>query len=335
MVTIKDIARVAGVSHTTVSRALNGNPLIKKNTRDKIEKIAAELNYVPNYSAKSLVMKKSYTIGLFLSSIDQGTSASFLVDVIKGINHVLNENYNLTVTGIDSIQNLDSILPQRFDGILVMSQSDADNSFIYHVKKVGIPLVVLNRQLEDPSIMNVVANDRQGVKEAMDYAISQGHQTCAIIEGKSGFKSSMERKQGFLDSLLAHSLSLNSNYFVSGDYSIESGYTGMCTLLALSEPPTLVFCSNDDMAIGAMNACFAKQVAVPTGLSLIGFDDIMFAKYTNPALTTVHRPIADISELGTTKLIELMNQPQTKPEQLFVQTSLMVRQTVAKLTKEI
>lgn len=331
MVTIKDIAKVAGVSHTTVSRALNGNPLIKKETRDRIEKIAAELNYIPNYNAKSLVMKKSYTIGLFFSSIDQGTSSSFLVDVIKGINHALDENYSLTVHGIDSIRHLDTISPQRFDGILVMSQSDADNEFIYHIKRARIPFVVLNRHLDDPGIMNVVADDRGGVKEAIDYAIAQGHRKLAMIEGKAGFKSSAERKQGFMDSLLAHSLLPNPEYFVSGDYSIESGYHAMNTLLALPVPPSLVFCANDDMAIGAMNACYAAVVSLPDAISLIGFDDIVFAKYTNPALTTVRRPIADISELGTNKLIELMQNPETKSEQSLVKTELMIRQTVAQI----
>ncbi|MCJ8010261.1 LacI family transcriptional regulator [Paenibacillus sp. KQZ6P-2] len=329
MITIKDIARVAGVSHTTVSRALNGNPLIKKETRDRIEKIAAEMNYIPNYSAKSLVMKKSYTIGLFFSSIDQGTTASFLVDAIKGIHHVLDENYSLTVHGIDSIQHFDAIMPQRFDGILVMSQSDEDNAFIYHVKKMCIPLVVLNRQLEDTGIMNVVANDRIGVMEAIDYAASQGHSRFAIIEGRAGFKSSIERKQGFIDSLIAHRLPLIPEYFAAGDYAVESGYTAMCSLLALPEPPSIVFCANDDMAIGAMNACYAQGITIPEQLSLIGFDDIVFARYTNPALTTIHRPVADISKLGTTKLIELMKDPDTPPQQLFVNTTLMVRQSVA------
>ncbi|WP_410767783.1 LacI family DNA-binding transcriptional regulator [Fontibacillus sp. BL9] len=328
MVTIKDIAKVAGVSHTTVSRALNGSSLIKQETRDKIAKIAAELNYIPNFSAKSLVMKKSYTIGLFFSSIDQGTSASFLVDVIKGIHHALDENYSLTVHGIDSIRHLDSISPYRFDGILVMSQSDADNEFIYHVKRAGIPLVVLNRHLEDPGIMNVVADDKSGVREAIDYAIAQGHRKLAMIEGKAGFKSSTERKQGFMDSLLTHSLPSSSEYFVSGDYSIESGYVMMASLLALPIPPTLVFCANDDMAIGAMNACYASRISIPDDLSLIGFDDIVFARYTNPALTTVRRPIADISELGTQKLIELMQEPQTPPQQVLVKTEFMIRKTV-------
>ncbi|MDR9856295.1 LacI family DNA-binding transcriptional regulator [Paenibacillus sp. VCA1] len=329
MITIKDIARVAGVSHTTVSRALNGSSLIKKETRDKIEKIAAEMNYIPNYSAKSLVMKKSYTIGLFFSSIEQGTSASFLVDAMKGIHHVLDENYNLTVHGIDGIKHFDAILPQRFDGILVMSQSDADNAFIYHVKKMGIPLVVLNRQLEDPGIMNVVAGDREGVKEAIDYAAAQGHRKFAIIEGKAGFKSAAERKQGFIDSLIANRLPLVPEYFASGDYGIESGYEAMASLLSLPDPPSIVFCANDDMAIGAMNACYANGIPVPERMSLIGFDNIVFSRYTNPALTTIHRPVAEISKLGTTKLIELMDHPGAEPERVFVKTSLVVRQSVA------
>ncbi|EES73902.1 LacI family DNA-binding transcriptional regulator [Paenibacillus sp. MB22_1] len=343
MITIKDIARVAGVSHTTVSRALNGSPLIKPETRAKIEKIAAEMNYVPNVSAKSLVMKKTYTIGLFFSSIDQGTSASFLVDAIKGIHHALDENYSLTVHGIDGIRHLEGISPHRFDGILVMSQSDADNAFIYHVKQAGIPLVVLNRYLDDPGIVNVVANDREGVREAINYAIAQGHRRLAIMEGKAGFRSAAERKQGFLESLLAHGLALPAEYQVAGDYSIDSGYRMMNALLDLKEPPTLVFCANDDMAIGAMNACFARGVNVPNQVSLIGFDDIVFAGYTNPALTTIRKPVADISELGTRKLIELMQPPSTESsdkeqpteppgETLFVPTTLVIRQSVAKIS---
>lgn len=336
MITIKDIARVAGVSHTTVSRALNGSPLIKPETRDKIEKIAAEMNYVPNVSAKSLVMKKTYTIGLFFSSIDQGTSASFLVDAIKGIHRALDENYSLTVHGIDGIRHLEGISPHRFDGILVMSQSDADNAFIYHVKKAGIQLVVLNRHLDDPGIANVVANDREGVREAIDYAIGRGHRRLAILEGKAGFRSAAERKQGFLESLLAHGLSLPAEYQAAGDYSIDSGFRRMLALLELPDPPTLVFCANDDMAIGAMNACFARGVSVPDQVSLIGFDDIVFASYTNPALTTVRKPVVEISELGTRKLIELLQPPgpgQAEKEQLrdtlFVPTTLMIRQSVA------
>lgn len=330
MITIKDIARAAGVSHTTVSRALNGNPLIKPDTRERIMKIASEMNYVPNYNAKSLVTKRSHTIGLFFSSIHQGTSASFLVDAIKGIHQVLDEDYLLTVSGIDNIGHLESINPRRYDGILTMSQSDMDNEFIYHVKAAGIPLVVLNRHLDDPAITNVAADDRKGVKAAVDHAHAMGHRKIAIIEGKTGFKSSSERKQGYLDSLIAHNLTFDPLYFSQGDYSIESGYAAMQRLLSLSERPTAVFCCNDDMAIGALNACFDNGLAVPGDLSLIGFDDIMFAQYTNPALTTVRKSVAEISKEGTKLLIQLMEHPDSPAVQRLMETELIQRRSVAR-----
>ncbi|KAF9106931.1 hypothetical protein BGX30_008780, partial [Mortierella sp. GBA39] len=151
------------------------------------------------------------------------------------------------------------------------------------------------------------------VRKALDYGIGLGHRKIAIIEGKAGFKSTTERKQGFMDSLIAHRLPLVPDYFTAGDYGVESGYNAMMSLLSLSDPPTLVFCSNDDMAIGALNACYARG-------------------YTYPPLTTIRKPIADISKLGTTKLIERLEQPDSAPEQLFVQTELIVRQSVAAVT---
>ncbi|MNM90645.1 putative HTH-type transcriptional repressor ExuR [compost metagenome] len=329
MITIKDIARAAGVSHTTVSRALNGNPLIKADTRERILRIASEMSYVPNYSAKNLVTRRSHTIGLFFSSIDQGTSASFLVDAIKGIHQVLDENYLLAVNGIDSVGNLESIHPRRYDGVLVMSQSDMDNGFIYHVKSAGIPLVVLNRHLDDPAIMNVAADDRRGVREAVDHVYEMGHRRIAIIEGKSGFKSAAERKQGYLDSLIAQGLTLDPRYFAQGDYSIESGYAAMARLLSLPDRPTAVFCCNDDMAIGAMNACYDRGLTVPDDLSLIGFDDIVFANYSTPPLTTVRKSVSAISREGMRLLLELMERPKTAPVQYLTATELIRRHSVA------
>jgi LacI family transcriptional regulator len=123
MVTIKDIAKLANVSHTTVSRALNNSPLIKEPTQRKILEIASQQNYTPNFNAKSLVMQKSYTIGLFLTSISNETSTSFLADTIKGVNSIITQDYNLFIRGIDDYQDYSSINRQRFDGIILMSQS--------------------------------------------------------------------------------------------------------------------------------------------------------------------------------------------------------------------
>lgn len=334
MVTIKDIAKLAGVSHTTVSRALNDSPLIKPDTKKKIKKIAAELHYVPNFNAKSLVNQKSYTIGVFFSSISHGTSSSFLVDVIKGINSVLDENYSIAVNGIDTLVHFDKIIPQRFDGIIVLSQSDTDNAFIYYIQQTGIPMVVLNRQLDDPAIPNVSANDQQGAEKAVDEAIKLGHKRLGYINGKNSFRSSAERKQGFLNSLLKANVTVRPDYLVDGDYSMESGFAKMNQLLTLSDPPSIVFCANDDMAIGALKACFSKNKKVPADISIIGFDDISFAQYSTPALTTIHKPIDIISNIGMQKLIALINGEKLKETQILVDTHLVKRESLSYPSKQ-
>lgn len=330
-VTIKDIARLANVSHTTVSRALNGSTLIKPDTRKKILELAEQLQYVPNYSAKSLVLKKSYTIGLFFTSISNGTSASFLANVIKGVNDEIDENYNLFVRGIDDFKDFAAINSQRFDGIVLMSQSDNDDAFIEHVQKQNIPIVVLNREIDDPSITNILSNDESGAMEATNYLVEQGHTKIAIIEGKESFKTALKRKNGYMQALMQNGLAINKRYLVKGSYDMESGYQAMEQLLSLNNPPSAVFCSNDDMAIGAINAVFANSLHVPDNISIVGFDNSPFSQYVTPKLTTVQRPIEQISKKGAKKLLELINDPNESGESVFVKTELIVRDSVLSL----
>ena len=334
MVTIKDIAKVAGVSHTTVSRALNDSPLIKPETKNKIKKIADDLHYVPNYSAKSLVNQRSYTIGVFFSSINHGTSSSFLVDVIKGVNSILDENYSLAVNGIDTLVHFDKVNTQRFDGIIVLSQSDTDNAFIYYIKQTGIPMVVLNRQIDDPEIFNVSASDCHGVEKAIDAAIRLGHRKIGYINGKDSFRSSVERKQGFMNSMRKNQLTVYPEYITEGDYSMESGYAMMNQILALPCPPSLVFCANDDMAIGALKACFEKNKKVPNDLSIIGFDDIGYAQYSTPTLTTIRKPIDKISQAGIKTLLNLIKGEPLHETQILVDTLFIKRDSLSYPTKQ-
>ncbi|WP_088011832.1 LacI family DNA-binding transcriptional regulator [Gottfriedia acidiceleris] len=330
MVTIKDIAKLANVSHTTVSRALNNSPLIKEPTKRKILEIAYQLNYTPNFNAKSLVMQKSYTIGLFLTSISKGTSASFLADTIKGVNSIINQDYNLYIRGIDDYQDYSSINSQRFDGIILMSQSVYDNTFIYHVLQKGIPLVVLNRKVEEENLINILSNDTEGSRKAVNYLIENGHREIAIIEGTSSFKSSQKRKEGYMKALIENNIPIKIEYSVQGNYDMESGYKAMGNLLALKNPPTAVFCSNDDMAIGAMNAVFAKGFKVPDDISVIGFDDIGFSQYTTPRLTTVKRPLEQISILGAKKILSLILGDEQEAEKILLKTELIIRNSVKK-----
>ncbi|GIP48964.1 MULTISPECIES: LacI family DNA-binding transcriptional regulator [Paenibacillus] len=331
--TIKDIARAANVSHMTVSRALNNSPLIKEETKRKILEIAEQLHYVPNYNAKSLVLQRSHTIGLFFTSMVQGTSSSFLAEAIRGVGQEVGVQYNLFLRGIDDFEDFSSIHHRRFDGILLMSQSELDDAFIRHVREQGIPLVVLNRNVGDPGMINFVSNDREGAYSMTRHLVDSGHTCIALVEGIAGYKSTQERKEGYLEAMTSAGLEVRREWMVEGRYDVESGYLAMGRLMALSleERPTAVFCCNDDMAIGAMKAAAEAGLQIPADVSIVGFDDIGFSHYTNPPLTTVQRPIEQLSRMGACKILELIEAHATGGELVLLDTRLVYRESVGAL----
>lgn len=334
-VTIKDIARIANVSHTTVSRALNDSPLINKATKERIKAIAKQLNYTPNFNAKSLVLDRSYNIGLFFSTLNTGTSASFFYETVRGVNGVIGETYNLVVRGIDDYDNFAAISRKSFDGVIVMSQSSADDPFIQHLEEASIPHVVLNRKVQGEHTVNIVSDDRQGAYKAVEYLIRQGHRRIAVIEGKEGFESTRERTEGYLQALEAHGITPNPAYRIQGSYDLRSGYFAMKQLLSTSPMPTAVFCLNDDMAVGAIKAIVERKMEVPRHVSVVGFDDSMFSEFLTPSLTTVKRPIEQISRTGAAKLLELVeNQKETvSRDTIYLNTELVIRESAAAPTE--
>lgn len=330
-VTIKDIAKLANVSHTTVSRALNDSPLINKETKARIKTIAEELNYVPNYNAKSLVLNKTYNIALFFSTINQGTSPGFFYEVVNGVNSVINKKYSLVIQGISDYEDFLSVDKHRFDGIILISQSENDNAFIKDILQKGIPLVVLNREINEESIVNILAAEKEGAFKAVTYLIENGHKNIALIEGKKGFKSSQDRKEGYIKSLVEHGIQINPDYIVAGEYSLQSGYVAMQTLLSLKEIPTAVFCSNDDIAVGSMKAIFEAGLQVPRDISVIGFDDSVVCNYVTPTLTTIKKPIVEVSVQGAVKLLKILEGQKQKGTKIFLNTELVIRESVCKL----
>jgi DNA-binding LacI/PurR family transcriptional regulator len=330
-VTIKDIARIAKVSHTTVSRALNDSPLINEETKSRIKAIAKELNYIPNFNAKSLVLDRSYNIGLFLSTITKGTSPSFFYDAVKGVSSVIKDKYNLIVKGIDEYTTLNEINRRSFDGIVLMSQSMNDNAFIYKVMEMEIPLVVLNAEIHHKDIINIISDDENGSYKAVEYLIKNNHKDIALIEGKKGFKSAQYRKEGYLKALINYNIQIKNQYIVDGNYDMESGYNSMLKLLELQEPPTAVFCSNDDMAVGAFKAIREKSLDIPKDISIVGFDDNLFSSFLSPALTTVKRPVEEMSIEGAKSLLRIIDGDGTEDNTFYINTELVIRNSVAKL----
>lgn len=332
MVTIKTIAKIAGVSHTTVSRALNDNPAVKEKTRKKIKKIALDLGYVPNISARGLVNNRTYTIGLFFSNINEGTSSSFLTEVIKRFHDALDKEYMLSVNSIDDLDDFNIAMQSRLDGIIVVSQSQRDDAFIDYVHQTKIPLVVLNRSLIVEDICNIGFDDYLGAYQAAEYGIRMGHQTFGMIQGIASFHSTTERTKGFLDAVHKQNLTVIEPAIVAGNYSSESGYRSMKQILLLPEPPSFVFCANDDMAIGALKACSELNVRVPQDISIVGFDDSLFSAYTIPALTTIKKPIDQLAQLGMQALSQLMSATEPTTDKELIKPDLIIRDSVRNLS---
>ena len=333
-VTIKDIARHANVSHTTVSRALNNSPYINEDTKVKIKALAKELNYVPNYNAKSLVLLKSYVIGIFFSSISEGTTDTFFHEIIKGINKVIDKEYNLVIRGIDDYKYSHQIDKKNFDGIIVVSQRKSDDEFINAIIEKDIPIVVINRHIDTVGIVNIMSNDTDGAYDAVDYFIKNHHKKIALIQGNKEFESSVYRKKGYLKALENNNIPLNEDYIISGKYNLQSGYENMKKLIDLENRPTAVFCSNDDIAVGAMKAVFESGLNVPNDISIIGFDDSNFCKYVTPTLTSVRKDPLAMSEYGGINLLNIIKNIQVNKEKVYIESKLVVRDSVKELKLE-
>ncbi|WP_407071694.1 LacI family DNA-binding transcriptional regulator [Acidithrix ferrooxidans] len=325
---MKDIARLLDVSHTTVSRALNDSPLISPATKKKIVETAKMLNYVPNYSARSLVQNKSYNVGLIFSTIGGSTSPDFFYETISGVTLAMEPGYNLVVNGVDSHTELDWVDSKRFDGIVLVSQTDKDDAFIFYAMDRGIPLVVLNRNVAVDNLVNILSADRIGAYNAVEHLIERGHREIALIGGVPGFQATTERREGYFSALSDSGIPIRGDLMADGDFTMESGFSAMTKLLSVGVSPSAVFCLNDEMAIGAMKAIVNAGYRVPEDFSVVGFDDSKFSSYVTPSLTTVRRSIAEVGRVGTSSLMSILNGNQVDAEKIFIATRFIARESV-------
>lgn len=302
--TIIDIASHLGISHTTVSRALNGSPKVKEPTRRKIVEAAHQLGYVPNQNARGLNQGRTYTIGLFFTDLQNGTSGLFLTSIILNIREQLPENYVLSINSINDHDRL-----SFFDGVVVVSQSVKDEEFINNLVQMKIPVVVLNRKTQIQPVYNYWLDNYSAAREMTTHALQAGHRNVALIRGSLDYASTQERSQGYFAAIqewdAAHPTKLFAHPPIEGEYTAKGGCRAMEELLARPNFPDYVFIENDDMAIGALHAINAHP-NLKHPVSVSGFDDMDIATYTSPSLTTVHSPITEMTALGIATLKHLL-----------------------------
>lgn len=334
MVTSKDVAKAANVSHMTVSRAFQANSSIKKDTREKVLAAAKKLNYIPNYNAKSLVMNRKFSIGLFFSSME-GTSEVFLGDLVNQIYQLLPHNYLLSVNSIDKMNineeknSLIEAVIGRFDGVIIATQSEKDDLFIEYLHQLNLPIVVMNRYIENKEIYNVSTDESMGIQEVVDYLVDCGIKTVGTIKGFSSFSSAKKRYHKLVEACDQAGINIVHSAIEEGKYTIASGYEAMKKILMKNDRlPEVIFCGNDDMAIGAIKACKELQYSIPEDLAIIGFDDTNYAKYMSPALTTIHKPYREMAQKSMEILLDLLEEKPPQKYKYNIDSELIIRDSV-------
>ena len=328
-VTIKDIAKKAGVSYSTVSRALNDVGAGKSESRQKILNIAREMGYVPNQAAINLKRSKSHTIGLFFSRISKMTSPFVPHDVLTGVYDIVGSKYNVAVKGID-MHEPGTLNPTLFDGIIVLSQWSEDSGFIEEVLEKQIPMVAICR-IVYYDVPNVVTDEVTAMERAMDYLLDRGHRKVAVIEGLPGVDSTRLRHLGWRKSVTRHGMNPDVIPVEGDEYRYANGYRAAKKLLELEERPTAILCFNDELAFAARAAINEAGLTVPGDISLIGFDNWDMSGYGTMRLTTVERNMGDLAREGTRVLLKRIEDGIIDNSRIFLDNKLIVRDSVKDL----
>ena len=328
-ISIKDIAAAAGVSHSTVSRALRNSPLLKPETIQRIQKIAREKGYTASAVARSLVTRRTHTLGVVVTTI----ADPFVAEVVSGIEETANDHgYSVFLANSNAepereLKVAQSFAERRVDGIIVTS-SRVGALYTPMLSSLQIPIVLVNNQHPGQFVHSVLIANFEASRDATRHLIQLGHTRIAYLGDRFGYQSDTERFAGYREALDCAGIPFRPELVSHGDGKPEGGYQAMKKLLSLPDPPTAVFCYNDMSALGALKAIREAGLRVPRDISLVGFDDLFIAEYSEPPLTTVRQPRRQMGRLAAEILLKLI-QGAGAEELIRVPGELILRQSTA------
>lgn len=333
-ITIKNIARLAGVSVSTVSRAMNNTFDVGAETRERILRLAAEHGYRANSVARGLVTQKLYTIGLIVPDI----SNPFFSEIAVGVERrarALGYNVIFCNSGNDPDMERESIAMLRgkmVDG-LIASLSRENVAELASIEAAGFPLVQLDRSLPSAKTAAVLVDNRASGYFATKHLLDLGHRRIAHFTGNLATQSANDRLRGFMQAVQEYDLNSDEYLICEGTFSVESGSQLFNQLLERGQRPSAIFAASDLQALGVISAAFDAGIIVPDELSVIGHDDIPLAALVRPRLTTMAQPKDKLGEISVNLLVEkLIDRPESEqpPENHVLQTELVIRQSTAR-----
>lgn len=311
MVTIKDVAREAGVAISTVSNVLNKVDVVTDSTKKKVLDAVEKLGYVPNMSAKSLKNSKSNTIGLFLRSV-QGDYFKLLMQKIHWECRERNYLLNIYVSNVNTSEEVyGMIISSCVEGAIVLNESLGQE----HLKRLedsGLPIVFLDRSYSSQNISSITVDDHEGARRAMEYLVKNGHKRIGFMHGADSRDNTL-RYETYLEVMNQYQLPVEQEFIFYGEFSKDEAYREMRRLLpGLTRLPDALFCANDEMAFGCILALEEAGIHVPQDISVIGYDDSIMAQYFQPTLTTIHSPIEELGAIGIEELFRLLTKDDSE-----------------------
>ncbi len=327
-VTIVDVAAESGVSFGTVSRVINNDKHVRKETRERVLQTMQRLGFVANKQARSLAGGRSNSIGVLVPDLGTG----YIGEIIRGI------DAELSLSGIDLIlytthrtaskeaNYVANLATGMVDGLLlVLPRSPAD--FIHDLTQRNFPFVLIDHQGIGKDCPAVGATNWQGGFTATEYLIKLGHQRIGFITGWMDLGCALDRLEGYRSALRTYHIPDQPDLIYEGTFFQPDGFAGASKMLDLPEPPTAIFASNDVMAMGVMDAVRERGLRVPEDVSVIGFDDIPQASLIRPTLTTINQPLEKMGRVAAQMLLDLLHQPEKKAERIELPTQLVVRES--------
>ena len=327
--TIKDIARIASVSTATVSRVINNVPDgVGPELRNRILEIIQEVGYRPNLLAKSIITKKSFTIGLMATDV----MTPFLEQVFKGINECIRaDGYNLILCNSDRdsdyVSQVETLIARGIDGIILIGFFREQSVQLTDVLG-DIPVVVFDYIPKHKELMQINTNNRQLAYELTNTLIDAGHRRIGAITGPLRYDTVQERLKGYKRALKDRNITWDERIITEGSFSIESGYTSFGGLIGQSNISAL-FCFNDLMAYGVYEYCRENGIIIPRDLSVVGFDDLPYSRLLTPPLTTASQPRYRLGFEGAKLLLERINDTSILPQKKILSGKVIIRDSIS------
>lgn len=332
-VTLTDIAELAGVSVSTVSRVINNKAAkyrISPETESIILEAAKKLNYRPNQVARGLRLKKTNTLGIIAPDISNPFFA-YIIKRVQNLAHGL--GYSVVVCNTDEnleqeVEHVNVMYRNRVDGLIAMPVGQEYEHYAEWYER-GRPLVLLDRCFDAIGASSVVVDNYTGALEAVEHLIRYGHERIAFIQGLPGTYTNNERLRGYKDALARHGVPFDRELVVGGDFREENGYMEAKLLLTSSQAPTALFATSDLITLGALKAVSEEGLQIPGDISLIMFDDFDFAPYLKCPVTAVRQPKEMMGEMAVKLLSEELEGQRKDGKRVVLKTKLVVRESVA------